>query len=83
MMVYKLMTEVWGLEGDLETMLMQLRVKEEERERLADSVAVSNTDIEAAESEHRCLLHGWHSVIIAISNRDKHYNQVTQELRYK
>ncbi|KAI4455962.1 coiled-coil domain-containing protein 40 [Holotrichia oblita] len=80
MLVYKLMTEVWDLEAELETMLMQLRVKEEEREKLAETIAISNTDIEAAESEHRCLLHGWHSVIIAISNRDKHFNQVTQEL---
>ncbi|GJQ86909.1 hypothetical protein Trydic_g11780 [Trypoxylus dichotomus] len=80
MLVYKLMTEVWNLEAELETILMQLRVKEEEREKLAETVAVSNTDIEAAESEHRCLLHGWHSVIIAIASRDKHLTQVTQEL---
>ncbi|KRT83426.1 hypothetical protein AMK59_3719 [Oryctes borbonicus] len=80
MLVYKLMTEIWDLEADLETILMQLRVKEEEREKLAETVVISNTDIEAAESEHRCLLHGWHSVIIAISSRDKHLSQVSQEL---
>lgn len=74
------MTDVWDLEAELETMLMQLRVKEEEREKLAETIAISNTDIEAAESEHRCLLHGWHSVIIAISNRDKHFTHVNQEL---
>lgn len=80
MLVYKLMTEVWNLEAELETMLMQLRVKEEEREKLSETLAISNIDIEAAESEHRCLLHGWHSVIVAISSRDKHFNQVNQEL---
>lgn len=73
------MTEVWRLEDELEGIEMQLRVKEKDRERLAEAVVHSNTDIEALESEHRCLLHSWHSVIVAIGNRDKHYNGVQKD----
>ena len=80
MMVYRLMIEGWKLEGELETMNMQLRVKEQEREKLAEAVARSNIDIEAAESEYRCLLHGWQTVIVAISARDKHFFIVNKEL---
>lgn len=73
------MTETWRLENELEGMDMQLRVKEKDRERLAETVVQINTDIEALESEHRCLLHSWHSVIVAVGNRDKHYNQIYKE----
>lgn len=70
------MTETWRLENELETMDLQMRAKEKDRERLAEAVVQTNIDIEALESEQRCLLHSWHSVIIAIGNRDKHYNSV-------
>ncbi|XP_022900304.2 coiled-coil domain-containing protein 40 [Onthophagus taurus] len=80
-LVYKLTTEIWKLEAELETILMQLRVKEAERETLAQNLAMSNTDIEATQAEHRCLIRGWHSVVIAIGARDKYYNQIYQELQ--
>lgn len=73
------MSEVWRLENELESIEMQMRVKEQDRERLAEAVIQSNTDIEAIESEHRCLMHSWHSVIVAIENRDKHYNAVYKD----
>lgn len=73
------MTEVWKLESELETIEMQLKAKEKDREHYALIIAQSNTDIEALESEHRCLLHSWQSVIVAIENRDKHYSTVNQE----
>lgn len=80
MIVYRLMTEVWKLESELETIDMQLRVKDEERERLAEFVAHSNTDIEALQTEHRCLLHSWNSVIAAITARDKNYAILSKDL---
>lgn len=80
MHVYRLMTEIWKLESELETLDMQLRVKEDEREKFAEAVAQCNTDIEAFETEYRCLLHSWNSVVVAVGIRDKHYNQMKTEL---
>lgn len=60
---------------------MQLRVKEEEREKLAEQVAVNNVDIETINAEHRCLLHSWNSVIVAISVRDKQYTVAKQDVK--
>ncbi|KAB0794085.1 hypothetical protein PPYR_13705 [Photinus pyralis] len=78
--IFKLMTETWRLEEELETMDMQIRVKEEERERLAESVANSNIDLETIASEHRSLLHSWNSLVVAISHRDKAYMTSKEEL---
>lgn len=80
MLVYRLMTEVWRLESERDTMDMQLRVKEKEREKLAEVIAQCNIDIEAFEAEYRCLLHSWNSVVVAISIRDKHYMMIKKEL---
>lgn len=74
------MTETWRLEEELETMDMQIRVKEDERERLANAVTNSNVDVETMNAEYRCLLHSWNSIIVAISQRDKQHNTIKQEL---
>ncbi|KAK4873726.1 hypothetical protein RN001_013086 [Aquatica leii] len=79
--IYKLMTETWRLEEELSTMDMHIRVKEEERERLADAVVASNIDLETIATEHRCLLHSWNSLVVAISNRDKNYTASRDELQ--
>lgn len=81
MIIYRLMTEVWRLENEVETMDMQLRVKEEEKERIAVAVALSGTDIEALESENKCLLQSWNSVVNAICNRDKTLTSLQNDLR--
>jgi DNA repair exonuclease SbcCD ATPase subunit len=79
-LIYKLMTKIWEVERELERMDVQMKVKEEEREELAQTVALGNTNIEAMESEYRCLLHSWNSVIIAIGNRDKVLTCLNKEL---
>ncbi|CAH0563600.1 unnamed protein product [Brassicogethes aeneus] len=86
--IYKVMKEIWRLESDLETMDMQLRVKETEREEMALTVAQGNTNIEAIQAEHRCLMHSWNSVVVAVGNRDKVLNCLREEegkleLKYK
>ncbi|KAL3274206.1 hypothetical protein HHI36_015620 [Cryptolaemus montrouzieri] len=78
--LYRLQTEVWRLETELEVVDMKLEVKEREREELAQAVAEGNTSIEALDAEYRCLMHSWNSVVVAISNRDKVLNCVSQEL---
>lgn len=74
------MTEIWRLEEEAETIDMQLRVKEEQREKLAEAVAASNVDIETMNAELRCLLRSWNSVVVMIAQRDKHYDTIRQEL---
>ncbi|KAF5290868.1 hypothetical protein FQR65_LT11507 [Abscondita terminalis] len=78
--VYKLMTDTWRLEEELNTMDMQIRAKEEEREALAEAVVTSNIDLETIATEHRCLMHSWNSLVVAISLRDKSYTVSKDEL---
>ncbi|XP_065157089.1 coiled-coil domain-containing protein 40 isoform X2 [Atheta coriaria] len=78
-LVYNLMKDVWRLETEVEKVQMQIRVKEEDRERLAEAVALSNIDIESNQTEYRCLVHGWQSVLLTISQRDKYYNGLQAE----
>lgn len=73
------MKDVWRLETEVEKVQMQIRVKEEDRERLAEAVALSNIDIESNQTEYRCLVHGWQSVLLTISQRDKYYNGLQAE----
>lgn len=80
MRIHSLQSEVWRLESELETMVMQLRIKEEEREKIAQAVVTSNIEMEANESELRCLVHGWQSVINAVQIRDKEVNNRKNEL---
>lgn len=65
------MKEIWRLESELETMDMQLRVKESEREEMAEMVSQGNANIDVIQAEHRCLIHSWNSVVVAVGNRDK------------
>lgn len=80
MFIYALTTEVWRLEGEIKDMEMQIRVKEAEKDKLDETIAQCNTDIEAFDTEYRCLLHAWNAVIVAIGNRDKTFATVKQEL---
>lgn len=80
MFLYALTTEVWRLEGEIKDMDMQIRVKEAEKEKLDEMITQCNIDIEAFDTEYRCLLQAWNAVILAINNRDKNYAIVKQEL---
>lgn len=82
MFIYALTTEVWRLESEIKDMEMQLRVKEAEKSKLGETIAQCNIDIEAFDTEYRCLLHAWNAVIVAITSRDKTYITVKQELEY-
>lgn len=81
MLIYNLTTAVWKLEGEIETLSEENKIKEKEVEELEQSVAVGNTNIEALQTEIRCLMHSWTSVVIAISNRDKGLECLTEEYR--
>lgn len=80
MFIYALTSEVWRLEGELKDMEMQMRVKMMEKDKLDEMISQCNIDIEAFDTEYRCLLHAWNTVIVAIGNRDKIYATVKNEL---
>ncbi|KAJ8930557.1 hypothetical protein NQ314_016638 [Rhamnusium bicolor] len=80
LLIYKLTTEIWKLESEMETISIQMRVKSTEMEELEQSVALGNTNIEALEAEYRCLMHSWNSVIVAITNRDKSLECLNEEI---
>lgn len=82
MFIYTLTTEVWRLEGEIKDLEMQIRVKEVEKDKLDEIIAQCNIDIEAFDTEYRCLLQAWSAVIIAIGTRDKTYITVKHELEY-
>lgn len=74
------MSEIFRLEEELENLDMQIRVKEEERENMADIIANGNVELQTIAAEHRCLLYSWNSIVIAISHRDKDYLATQEEL---
>ncbi|KAJ8917137.1 hypothetical protein NQ315_012629 [Exocentrus adspersus] len=71
MLIYNLMKEIWKLESEIESMQIQAKIQTEEIEEQEQAIAVGNTDVEALQAEHRCLMHSWNSVVVAISNRSK------------
>lgn len=79
-LIYKLLNEIWKLEAELESLNSQIKVKEKEMEELEQSTAVGNTNVEALQSEYRCLMHAWNSVVVAISSRDKSLECINEEL---
>lgn len=81
MLIYNLTTAVWKLECLIETLAQENNMKEKEVEDLEQAVAVGNTNIEALQTEIRCLMHSWNSVVVAISNRDKGLECLSEENR--
>ncbi|XP_066154408.1 coiled-coil domain-containing protein 40-like [Euwallacea fornicatus] len=69
--IYKIMHLIWNLEAEVETINMQIILKETEREELKQTVALGNTNLEALQAEYRCLIHSWNSVVVAIGSRDR------------
>ncbi|XP_066257317.1 coiled-coil domain-containing protein 40 [Euwallacea similis] len=69
--IYKIMRLIWNLEAEVETMNMQIKLKETEREELEQTVALGNINLEALQAEYRCLMHSWNSVVVAIGSRDR------------
>ncbi|XP_076250915.1 coiled-coil domain-containing protein 40-like [Rhynchophorus ferrugineus] len=69
--LYKVMCSIWKLEGEIETMNLQITLKESEKDELEERIAMGNTHLEALQAEYRCLMHSWNSVVIAIGSRDR------------
>lgn len=79
-LIYNLMKEIWKLESEIESMEIQMRVQSVEIEEQEQAIAVGNTNIEALQAEHRCLMHSWNSVVVAISNRSKTIDCLNEEV---
>ncbi|CAG9768078.1 unnamed protein product [Ceutorhynchus assimilis] len=78
--IYNLMRTIWKLQAEIDTMNMQLKLKETEREELEQTVALGNTNLEALQAEQRCLMHSWSSVVVAIGNRDRIVENLVAEI---
>jgi septal ring factor EnvC (AmiA/AmiB activator) len=76
------MTEIANLEARLANLDGQLKLKESEKNKVGQSVADANADLEALRTEQQQLLHSWNSVFISIQQCDKVFMNVTQECRY-
>jgi septal ring factor EnvC (AmiA/AmiB activator) len=79
--VLKLMTEIANLEARLAILDGQLKLKESERNKVGQSVADANADLEALSREQHRLLQSWNSVFISIQQRDKVYMNVMKDYR--
>ncbi|XP_060530347.1 coiled-coil domain-containing protein 40 [Cylas formicarius] len=69
--IYNIMRAIWKLESEVETMNMQINLKETEKKEINQTAAVGAANLEALQTEYRCLMHAWNSVVVAIGNRDK------------
>lgn len=79
--ILKLMTEIANLEARLAILEGQLKLKESERNKVSQSVADANADLEALSREQQQLLQSWNSVFISIQQRDRVYMNVMQDYR--
>lgn len=81
MLILNLTTIVWKLESEIETLDQENKMREKQVEELEQVLTVGNTNIEALQTEIRCLMHSWNSVVVAISNRDKGLECLNEEYR--
>ncbi|XP_023727369.1 coiled-coil domain-containing protein 40 isoform X2 [Cryptotermes secundus] len=79
--ILKLMTEIANLEARLAILEGQLKLKESERNKVSQSIADANADLEALSREQQQLLQSWNSVFISIQQRDRVYMNVMQDYR--
>ncbi|XP_049802004.1 coiled-coil domain-containing protein 40 [Schistocerca nitens] len=75
----KLTNEVANLETQITTLEGQLKVKEEERLIISQTLADANVDLEALNKEQQRLLQAWNGVVISMQQRDKAYAAVMDE----
>ena len=66
MFILKLITEITNLEARLVTLDGEFKLKELERNKLGQSVADANADLEALNREQHQLVQSWNSVVISI-----------------
>jgi hypothetical protein len=75
------MTEVANLQTRLSILNGQFKLKESERNKVGQSVADTNADLEALGREQHQIVQSWSSVVISIQQRDKIYINVMQDYK--
>jgi septal ring factor EnvC (AmiA/AmiB activator) len=75
------MIEVANLEARLVTLDGQFKLKESERNKLGQSIADANADLEALTREQQWLLKSWNSVVLSIQQHDKVYINIMQDYK--
>jgi len=79
--ILKLMTEIANLEARLVTLDGQFKLKESERNKLRQSVADANADLEALNREQYQLVQSWNSVVISIQQSEAAYINIMQDYK--
>lgn len=75
------MTEVENLQAKNRNLSGLLKLKELEKNKVGQSVADTNADLETLDREQHRLMQSWSSVIISIQQRDKIYMSVMQDYK--
>jgi septal ring factor EnvC (AmiA/AmiB activator) len=79
--ILKLMTEIANLETRLVELDGQFKLKESERNKVRQSVADADTDLEALNREQYQLVQSWNSVVISIQQSEAAYINVLQDYK--
>jgi hypothetical protein len=79
--ILKLMTEIANLEARLVTLDGQFNLKELERNKVSQSVADANADLEALNRDQYQLVQSWNSVVISIQQSEAAYINVMQDYK--
>ncbi|XP_057659079.1 coiled-coil domain-containing protein 40-like isoform X2 [Diorhabda carinulata] len=79
-LMHSLITELWKLEGEMETLELSAEVKREYIDDLEEQIAVGNTTISALETEYKCLLQSWNAAVVTIGHRDGKLEKVQKKL---
>lgn len=73
MYVYKLMTDVFKFESEIELLDAQLLVQEKKREELGYATQDANANLEAIHSQQKSLIKAWNNVLLALKKRESQY----------
>ncbi|XP_053593742.1 coiled-coil domain-containing protein 40 [Microplitis demolitor] len=77
--LWKLSEEVWKLEKEIYDLKQQMEIKNEEKAVVIQTIADADADLEGIQRERKDLMDAWNGVIASILQRDKVFNELSQE----
>lgn len=80
-MIYKLTTDVWNLQSQINLIEDQEKIKSQELEDMKEHVANGVGDLQALHAEQQQLMQLWNSVVINIQQKDKTLAAINEEYR--
>ncbi|XP_057323316.1 coiled-coil domain-containing protein 40-like [Microplitis mediator] len=77
--LWKLSEEVWKLEKEIYDLKQQMEIKNEEKAVVIQTIADADADLGGLHRERKDLMDAWNGVIASILQRDKVFNELSQE----